>query len=342
MQAPQLQPMMEKWEHTSRFWSAEEEWVGILALLLPPTAPTPWLLWYLCHCCDYLWMLSVSLCFFGSTSGEDGGRAKYSAAPSTFGVGHRGKWALPSCCIQVRRKETPNSCSFSSCKFRAPRQACHSASVDAWRDHLLCRASVHLLFWHTKPCARSWQKEIVWEQGIQVTDQVWALRTRLVSDGSLLSGSMIKFQGHIFFSYMKIDCFSQYLDKCRPVWLFQRKLLHLALSFKSSLWPSHHHPVCFQDEGENTDCVFMAEFSCYKKDKTLTKSKVGFEIFYDSTVRNFYIPYKESNHFLLIVAQSVFPKRLININMIKINNNNKKEKSSDVARPVSISSVIRF
>lgn len=342
MQAPQLQPMMEKWEHTSRFWSAEEKWVGILALLLPPTAPTPWLLWYLCHCCDYLWMLSVSLCFFGSTSGEDGGRAKYSAAPSTFGVGHRGKWALPSCCIQVRRKETPNSCSFSSCKFRAPRQACHSASVDAWRDHLLCRASVHLLFWHTEPCARSWQKEIVWEQGIQVTDQVWALRTRLVSDGPLLSGSVIKFQGHIFSSYMKIDCFSQYLDKCRPVWLFQRKLLHLALSFKSSLWPSHHHPVCFQDEGENTDCVFMAEFSCYKKDKTLTKSKVGFEIFYDSTVRNFYIPYKESNHFLLIVAQSVFPKRLININMIKINNNNKKEKSSDVARPVSISSVIRF
>lgn len=86
----------------------------------------------------------------------------------------------------------------------------------------------------------------------------------------------------------------------------------------------------------------MAEFSCYKKDKTLTKSKVGFEIFYDSTVRNFYIPYKESNHFLLIVAQSVFPKRLININMIKINNNKKKEKSSDVARPVSISSVICF
>lgn len=187
-----------------------------------------------------------------------------------------------------------------------------------------CAERVYTCYSGTQNLVPGVDREIVWEQGIQVTDQVWALRTRLVSDGPLLSGSVIKFQGHIFSSYMKIDCFSQYLDKCRPVWLFQRKLLHLALSFKSSLWPSHHHPVCFQDKGENTDCVFMAEFSCYKKDKTLTKSKVGFEIFYDSTVRNFYIPYKESNHFLLIVAQSVFPKRLININMIKINNNKKK------------------
>lgn len=42
-------------------------------------------------------------------------------------------------------------------------------------------------------------------------------------------------------------------------------------------------------------------------------------MFYDSTARNFYIPCKGSNHFLLIVAQSVFPKRLINIKMIKMN-----------------------
>lgn len=231
---------MEKWEHTSRFWGAGEEWVGMLALLLPPTDPTPWLLWYL-NTVDAQW-LSV---FFGSTSGEDRGRASCSAAPSPFGVGCREKWALPSCCIQMRRKETPNSCSFSSCKFGTSRRACYTASVDAWRDHLLCRASVHLLFSYTKPCARSWQKEIMWEEGLQVTDHEWALSTRLVTDGSLVSGSVIKCQGHIFFSYMKIVC-SQYLDKYRPIWLFQRKLLHLALSFKSSLWPSHHYPVVFR------------------------------------------------------------------------------------------------
>lgn len=53
--------------------------------------------------------------------------------------------SLPTPHPGEEERETPNSCSFSCCKLQAPLQAGHTASVDARRDQLLLRVSVHLL-----------------------------------------------------------------------------------------------------------------------------------------------------------------------------------------------------